>query len=619
MKIVRIGRFTFQEGTRSELVGSDLILYEGEIALEADTQLMKMGDGKTIYKELPYMNRGPQGQKGDKGEKGDTGTSLTISGTVENESLLPKNPKDGEGYMVQGDLYIAKNGSFINVGRIKGPKGDTGPQGEQGPRGPQGIKGERGEIGPQGFKGDQGDRGPEGPKGDRGDVGPIGKTGPQGEQGPRGIQGSTGPQGPVGQTGPKGAKGDKGDPLTFDELTDEQKKDIANKVVIDDIAAAYVKKDDLIQSLSDKADKNDLNKKVDVVSGKSLSSNDFTNDFKSTLEELTMSNPPSTDFNSVSKQGIYNGSFSSNCPNGSGKYTLIVCPTDSSTQHRTNYMFQIAIRDNSDSTPYFRQRRGSSNWGKWYKFSTNDYTDADKRKVDVIPSNPKYSDTVTTINGKSGEIKKEDIESLGIGGLTKKEVAILTLKMDYSNYLFGEANNLNEILNTVFNTNFDSTIQNGDNILRSADALRELFSSDDAMRLVIKEEKFLVKLVNSSLSAQILSEFGNAIKLIANSKNGMRICVGSDAFLNALYSKRKRLKGNNFINGEFIILDISTDNAWRDTSFGYALLKNFGNESWNDYRRKYAFVKAYPSYATYIKNDSDSDDWIDYYDIDNPN
>ena len=63
MKIVKIGRFTFQEGTRSELIGSDLILYEGEIALEADTQLMKMGDGKTIYKELPYMNRGPQGQK----------------------------------------------------------------------------------------------------------------------------------------------------------------------------------------------------------------------------------------------------------------------------------------------------------------------------------------------------------------------------------------------------------------------------------------------------------------------------------------------------------------------------------------------------------------------------
>lgn len=442
MKIVRIGRFTFQEGTRSELISSDLILYKGELALEADTQLMKMGDGKTIYKELPYMNRGPQGQKGDKGEKGDTGTSLTISGTVDSEAALPKNPQDGVGYMVQGDLHIAKDGIFVNVGRIKGPKGDTGPQGEQGPRGPQGQKGDKGELGPQGFKGDQGPRGPQGIKGDRGDVGPIGATGPQGPTGPRGLQGATGPQGPTGQTGPQGAKGDKGDPLTFDKLTDEQKKDIANKVVIDDIAAAYVKKDDLTQSLTNKADKSDLNKKVDVVSGKSLSSNDFTNDFKATLEELTMSNPPSSDFNNVSKQGIYNGSFSSNCPNGSGKYTLIVCPTDSSTQHRTNYMFQIAIRDNSDSTPYFRQRRGSSTWGKWYKFSTNDYTDSDKRKLDAIPSNAKYTDTTysnasTSSDGLMSASDKKKLNNI-------KEQVILT-EAEYNSLSDSQKNDASKI------------------------------------------------------------------------------------------------------------------------------------------------------------------------------
>lgn len=458
MKIVKIGRFTFQEGTRSELIGSDLILYDGEIALEADTQLMKMGDGKTIYKELPYMNRGPQGQKGDKGEKGDTGTSLTISGTVESEASLPKNPKDGVGYMVQGDLYIAKDGKFINVGRIKGPKGDTGPQGEQGPRGPQGIKGYKGDIGPQGFKGDQGERGPQGPKGDKGDVGPIGKTGPQGSTGPRGLQGATGPQGPIGQTGPQGAKGDKGDPLTFEKLTNEQKKDIANKVAIDDIAAAYVKKDDLTQSLSNKADKSDLNKKVDMVSGKSLSSNDFTNDFKATLEELTMSNPPSTDFNSVSKQGIYNGSFSLNCPNGSGKYTLIVCPTDSSTQHRTNYMFQIAIRDNSDSTPYFRQRRGSSTWGKWYKFSTNDYTDSDKAKVTAIPSNPKYTDTTYSNATASSAGLMSAADKVKLNGLGDTNIEIQKLGQYGTLYKIGRMVVINFEIMIGSKSNFDSLL-----------------------------------------------------------------------------------------------------------------------------------------------------------------
>jgi len=48
--------------------------------------------------------------------------------------------------------------------------------------------------------------------------------------------------------------------------------------------------------------------------------------------------------------------------------------------------------------------------------STNDYTDAAKKKVDDIPSSPKYTDTVTTINGKTGAISKADITALGIPG-----------------------------------------------------------------------------------------------------------------------------------------------------------------------------------------------------------
>ena len=87
-------------------------------------------------------------------------------------------------------------------------------------------------------------------------------------------------------------------------------------------------------------------------------------------------------------------------------------------------MFQIAIRDNSDSTPYFRQRRGASNWGKWYKFSTNDYTDSDKKKVSDIPSNPKYTDTTyseaTTSN--SGLMSASDKKKLD----NIKEQVILT-------------------------------------------------------------------------------------------------------------------------------------------------------------------------------------------------
>lgn len=148
-------------------------------------------------------------------------------------------------------------------------------------------------------------------------------------------------------------------------------------------------------------EKKTWNNKVDKIEGKGLSVNDFTNELKAELDKITMKDTPSADFNLVSKQGLYNGSFSSNCPSGSGKYTLFVYPTDSSTQHRENYMFQIAVKDNVDSTPYFRLRRGSTTWGKWYKYSSNDYTDVAKTKVDNIPANPKYTDTTYGLASQS--------------------------------------------------------------------------------------------------------------------------------------------------------------------------------------------------------------------------
>lgn len=46
--------------------------------------------------------------------------------------------------------------------------------------------------------------------------------------------------------------------------------------------------------------------------------------------------------------------------------------------------------------------------------STNDYSDTAKAKVDAIPTNPKYTDTVTSINGNTGAITKDDIVALGI-------------------------------------------------------------------------------------------------------------------------------------------------------------------------------------------------------------
>lgn len=115
--------------------------------------------------------------------KGEPGKGFVILGTYDSLELLKAavtKPSPGDSYNIGTsepyDVYqwdgVKKD--WINLGSLKGDKGDTGPAGEQGP---QGLQGPKGNTGPQGEPG---------PKGDKGDVGPQGEIGPQGPQGPPG-------------------------------------------------------------------------------------------------------------------------------------------------------------------------------------------------------------------------------------------------------------------------------------------------------------------------------------------------------------------------------------------------------------------------------------------------
>ena len=87
---------------------------------------------------------------------------------------------------------------------IQGPKGDAGLRGETGNQGPKGDKGEPGLQGIQGDKGEKGDtpkkgidyfdgaKGEQGPKGDKGDTGEQGEQGPKGDKGDVGVVDYTG-------------------------------------------------------------------------------------------------------------------------------------------------------------------------------------------------------------------------------------------------------------------------------------------------------------------------------------------------------------------------------------------------------------------------------------------
>ena len=215
------------------------------------------------------------GPTGPMGPQGQPGTVTTILGNyVDEKALEIEHPigKVGDAYIVGDDLYVwsAESQKWINVGTIRGPKGEEGPPGKTGPQGIQGPKGEQGpqgEIGPQGPVGDKGADGTSvtilgnyatqqelenhhekgsvgeaylvgdylyvwsdessqwvnvglirGPKGDTGEQGPPGPIGPKGEEGPQGIPGIQGPQG---ETGSKGDPGPLNIPIAFVLTTSE--------------------------------------------------------------------------------------------------------------------------------------------------------------------------------------------------------------------------------------------------------------------------------------------------------------------------------------------------------------------------------------------------------------
>ena len=101
---------------------------------------------------------------------------------------------------------------------------------------------------------------------------------------------------------------------------------------------------------------------------------------------------------------------------------------------------------------------------------------------------------------------------------------------------------------------------------------------------------------------------------IAASSTALSAIAASTTALNALYAKKKRMSGASAsLSGKFIILQISNDNAFDTSQYGYATLSDGSKPNWGSYRDKYAYFKQYKKIATYMKNDTDSNDWIDYF------
>lgn len=218
--------------------------------------------------------QGPKGETGPQGPKGDTGSGLNIKGELDSEAGLPQEGVSGDAWLISGNLYVyvGENGNVVSnpkwssAGSIQGPQGPVGPKGEQGEPGPKGEPGANGAPGEQGPKGDPGE------KGEKGDPGSDASVTKQNVESVL--------TGDITSHNHDSRYISKSNTSTYAPTEDYHP---ATKKYVDDTVAAV----DVTEQISGKADKayvdSKLDTKVDKVSGKQLSTNDYTNDDKTKL------------------------------------------------------------------------------------------------------------------------------------------------------------------------------------------------------------------------------------------------------------------------------------------------------------------------------------------------
>ena len=139
-------------------------------------------------------------------------------------------------------------------------------------------------------------------------------------------------------------------------------------------------------------------------------------------------------------------------------------------------------------------------------------------------------------------------------------------------------------------------------------------SAYDDMSAVAASSTAMAAVASSQTAMAAIASSQTAMTAIAASSTALSAIAASTTALDAIYAKKKRMSGARAsMSGKFIILQISDSNAFDTSQYGYATLSDGSKPNWGSYKAKYAYFKQYKKIATYMKNDTDSDDWIDYF------
>lgn len=149
--------------------------------------------------------------------------------------------------------------------------------------------------------------------------------------------------------------------------------------------------------------------------------------------------------------------------------------------------------------------------------------------------------------------------------------------------------------------------------------MHAITNSETAMRAIANSQTAMTAVAASSTAMTAVAASATAMGKIAAVDAALSKLAASTTAMDALYARKKQMKGGSASkSGKFIILEISQSNAFNTSKYGYATLSDGSKPDWSSYLAKYAFFQKYPKYATYMLNDTDSDDYIYYFDIASP-
>ena len=151
-------------------------------------------------------------------------------------------------------------------------------------------------------------------------------------------------------------------------------------------------------------------------------------------------------------------------------------------------------------------------------------------------------------------------------------------------------------------------------VATSQTAMAAVAASQTAMAAVAASQTAMAAVAASQTAMTAVAASKVATGAIAASATALAKIAGSTTALDALYAKKSRLTGASASkSGKFIILQISSSSAFSTSKYGYATLSDGSQPDWGSYLGKYAYFKQFKMVATFIKNDTESDDWIDYF------